>query len=153
MRAILIISVLILGMAFVGYKVYHVLTYSKEVIQRDTDKLSEPIPHPDKSSRDERPDAGPELVRLYTLRQVIENPLEQRTVYDQSKGTLSGIANYKGVYTAYTTDGRVIAHSQIQGIGRDWVLLKTGALLRYPPPRVRVDAETDGQKDKNPTKI
>jgi len=133
MRAIIIILLVFGGFGFVGYRVYKVLTYSQKVIE-DNDPAAKGKESIAQAKPLSNPKEEKEIPIFYTREQVIANPLLQRTFYERSKGTLSGIAWRSGLVTAYTTDRRIISHSQIQAVGRDWVLLKTGALLRYPAP-------------------
>jgi len=135
MRAIIIILLVIGGFAFVGYRVYKVLTYSQAVIAehdpaaKGKESIEQTKPQPLQTTEEKE-----EVPIFYSQEQVTQDPLLQRTFYQTSRGTLAGIAWKGGLVTAWTTDRRVISHSQVRAVGRDWVLLKTGALLRYPGP-------------------
>lgn len=132
MRAIIIIVLILASFVYVGYRLYGVMSYSAKVTKKAEE--SQVVAH-DLVTQKSKASADTEQPVFYTLEDAASNPLLQRTFYQDSKGTLSGIAWRAGVVTAFTTDGRMISATQIKAIGRDWVLLKTGAYLRFPPPR------------------
>jgi len=157
MRAIIIILLVLAGFGFVGYRVYNVLSYSQKVIA-DNDpatKGKQAIEHNKPQPIGQGKDKEEEKPIFYTLEEVTQNPLLQRTFYQESKGTLAGIVWRNGLVTAYTTDRRIIAHSQIKAVGQDWVLLKNGAYLRFPappPPQAPPPVEQPDQAPKSEKK-
>jgi len=145
MRAIIIILAVLGCLGFTVYKFVGLMGSAKASAGRldNGTAFSSVLPDPpsEKTSR-HRPDAPDETEKpiFYTYDRARFDPLIQRTYYDRSKGTLSGIMFFKGRYTLLTTDRRIISHEQIEAVGRDWALLRTGAYLRFPAPPERMPA-------------